>query len=53
MVTYPSKSYSKKERKKGGKQKENKLPTKTVPQIQEIVFKSWGQLLAYITLYVS
>lgn len=34
MVTYPQSHIQKEERKKGGKQKENKLPTKTVPQIQ-------------------
>ena len=35
MVTYPQSHIQKEERKKkGGKQKENKLPTKTVSQIQ-------------------
>lgn len=35
MMTYPQRVIFKKRREKnGGKQNENKLPTKTVPQIQ-------------------
>lgn len=45
-------SYSKRERKNQSKakQKDNKVATKIVPQIQKTYLKVAGQLLAYITL---